>query len=184
MSRIISHAFYILIALWIIHAVQFFLFSEIGQYGIYPRSISGLTGIITAPWIHHSWWHLISNSIPFLILGTLVQLKSSVIFLESTLIIVLLSGIGTWIFGSPAYHAGASALILGYWSFLLTDAYNTKSIKAILFGSVAVVMYGGFLFILLDVRTHISWVGHASGLVAGIIAANLYFNSENSSAKD
>ena len=80
--------------------------------------------------------------------------------------------------------AGASALILGYWSFLLTDAYNTKSIKAILFGSVAVVMYGGFLFILLDVRTHISWVGHASGLVAGIIAANLYFDSENSSAKD
>ncbi|MCZ6804677.1 MAG: rhomboid family intramembrane serine protease [Proteobacteria bacterium] len=140
--------------------------------------MEGLIGIFFAPWIHHGWWHLISNSIPFLILGALVQFKNTTIFWEATLIISILAGLGTWLFGSTAYHAGASGLILGYWSFLLADAYNTKSIKAVSIATIVLIIYSGFFFVLLDLRTHISWIGHASGLVAGVIVAKLYFNSQ------
>jgi membrane associated rhomboid family serine protease len=165
--------------MWGIQTAQVFLWPEIGHYGILPRTFSGLIGIFFAPWIHHGWWHLISNSIPFLILGALVQFKDTTIFWEATLIISILAGLGIWLFGSTGYHAGASALILGYWSFLLADAYNTKSIKAVIIATIVLIFYSGFFFVLLDLRTHISWIGHTSGLVAGVIVAKLYFDSEH-----
>lgn len=165
--------------MWIVQSAQTFLWPEINHYGILPRTFEGITGIFFAPWIHHGWWHLISNSIPFVILGSLVQFKNTTIFWEATLIISILAGLGTWLFGSTAYHAGASALILGYWSFLLADAYNTKSIKAVIIATTVLILYSGFFFVLLDLRAHISWIGHTSGLVAGVVVAKLYFNSQN-----
>jgi membrane associated rhomboid family serine protease len=164
--------------MWGVQTAQVFPWPEIGQYGILPRTYRGLIGIFFAPFIHHGWWHLISNSIPFLIFGSLVQFKNTTIFWEATLIISILTGLGTWLFGSTAYHAGASGLIMGYWSFLLADAYNTRSLKAVIIATVVLIFYSGFFFILLDLRAHISWIGHTSGLVAGVIAAKLYFNSQ------
>ncbi len=164
--------------MWVIQTTQVFAWPEIGQYGILPRTYRGLIGIFFAPFIHHGWWHLISNSIPFLILGSLVQFKNITIFWGATFIISLLTGLGTWVFGSTAYHAGASGLIMGYWSFLLADAYNTRSLKSVIIATVVLIFYSGFFFTLLDVRAHISWIGHTSGLVAGVIAANLYCNSQ------
>ena len=165
--------------MWIVQSVQTFIWPEINHYGILPGTVGGITGILFAPWIHHGWWHLISNSIPFIILGSLVQFKNTTIFWEATLIISILAGLGTWLFGSTAYHAGASALILGYWSFLLADAYNTKSIKAVMIATIVLIFYSSFFFLILDLREHISWIGHTSGLVAGVIVAKLYFNSQN-----
>ncbi len=173
----IPHAAYLLAIMWIVQFVQSVLWIDLGSYGILPRDFHGSLGILLAPWIHHGWWHLINNSVPFLILGTLIQSKNTVIFWEATLFITLIAGAGTWLFGSTAYHAGASGLVLGYWAFLIADAWFQKSIKAILIVSIALIFYGGFFFILFDVRPHISWIGHTSGIVAGIIVAKLYANS-------
>lgn len=175
----IPHAAYLLILMWLVHTVQTILPVDFNSYGILPRDISGLLGIPLAPWLHGGWWHLISNSLPFLVLGALIQFKNTEIFWESTLIITLVAGFGTWLLGSSAYHIGASGLVLGYWSFLIADACFSRSIKAVLIASVALLIYGGFIFIVLDVRSHISWSGHISGIVAGILVAKLYFNSKN-----
>ena len=110
-------------------------------------------------------------------MGALIQLKNTEIFWESTLIIIVVAGVGTWLFGSNAYHLGASGLVLGYWSFLIADAFFRRSIKAVLLASITLVMYGGFIFIMLDFRAHISWIGHFSGILAGILVAKLYSNS-------
>ncbi len=173
----IPHAAYLVAMMWLIQMVQSLFWGDMGRYGILPRDFHGLIGILFAPWIHHGWWHLIGNSIPFLVLGTLIQFKNTVIFWEATLLITLIAGAGTWMLGSPAYHAGASGLVLGYWSFLIANAWFQRSIKAILIASISLILYGGFIFILFDVRPHISWAGHASGIVAGIIVAKLYVNS-------
>jgi len=168
------HAVYLVAIMWLLHLLQILGWSDLDRYGIVPRELSGLFGIPFAPWIHHNWWHLISNSVPFLILGVLIQAKSALIFWEATFFIVLIAGLGTWLLGSPAYHIGASGLVLGYLSFIIADAYFQKSIKAILIATISFVIYGGLLFTLLDFRPHISWSGHVSGLIAGVVVAVLH----------
>lgn len=173
----IPHAAYLIVLMWVIQMVQSLFWTGIGRYGILPRDVHGLVGILFAPWIHHGWWHLVGNSIPFLVLGTLIQFKNTVIFWEATLLITIISGFGTWLLGSPGYHAGASGLVLGYWSFLIADAWFQRSLKAILMGSVTLILYSGFIYVLFHVRPDISWSGHLSGVMAGIVVAKLYANS-------
>ncbi len=173
----IPHAAYLVMFIWAVFVVEMFIPGSFFRFGILPREMSGLMGILFAPWLHADLWHIISNSLPFLVLGTLIQFKSTEIFWESTVIIAVVAGFSTWLLGSSAYHIGASGLVLGYWSFLIADAFFRKSIKAILIASITLVLYGGFIFIMLDFRAHVSWAGHFSGVVAGIIVAKLYFNS-------
>jgi len=164
--------------MWFIQCLQSFIWPDIAHFGIMPRTLDGLTGIPFAPWIHHGWWHLFSNSIPFIILGSIIQLNSKTLFWEATLIIVVISGIIVWCFGSSANHAGASGLILGYWSFILAQAYYSKSLKSLAIATVVLLIYGGFIFVMFDVRAHISWIGHVGGMIAGVFAAKLYVASE------
>lgn len=174
--RNMPHAIFLLVLMWLLQLAQTLSWNSLDSYGILPRDMSGLLGIPLAPWIHHNWWHLINNSVPFLILGILIQAKSTAIFWESTLFIVLISGIGTWLLGATAYHIGASGLVLGYLSFIITDAYFHWSFKAVFIAVVTFAIYGGMLFTLFDFRPHISWAGHISGLFAGIIVAVLWRN--------
>ena len=174
----IPYTFYLLAAMWGLQLIQSSIWPELGHYGILPRKMEGVVGIAFAPWIHHGWWHLMSNSIPFVILGTLIELKSKVLFWELTLIIMVIAGVITWTFGSSAYHAGASGLILGYWSFILAEAYYSRSVKSLITALIVLIIYAGFILIVFDFRTHISWVGHVGGLIAGIVAAKFYAGSE------
>lgn len=168
--------------LWLVQLAQTLWPGDFGQFGIYPRHPSGLLGIPLAPWIHHSWWHLIGNSIPFLVLGALLELSSRKAFWNITVFLVLISGLGTWLMGSTGYHVGASGLVLGYWSFLLADAYFSRSIKAALIAIVVFMLYGGLLFTFLDFRAHISWAGHVSGMLAGVLAASVVNNRKRNQA--
>ncbi len=171
--------FYLGGLMWLVQLAQTLWPGDFGQFGIYPRHASGLLGIPIAPWIHHSWWHLIGNSIPFLVLGVLLELSSRKAFWNITVFLVLISGLGTWLMGSTGYHAGASGLVLGYWSFLLADAYFSRSIKAALIAIIVFMLYGGLLFSFLDFRAHISWAGHVSGMLAGILAASVVNNRKS-----
>ena len=169
----IPDALYLLIFMWVIQVAQTFLGFEFGAYGIIPRTLDGLWHIVLAPWIHHGVWHLLSNSVPFLLLGWLIQSKERVLFWEVTLLLVIVGGLGTWAFGSTAYHAGASGVVLGYWAYLLADAYYSRSPKNIILATVTVCLYGGLIISLVDIRPHISWIGHASGMLAGVLVAKL-----------
>lgn len=169
----IPDAFYLLVLMWIIQVAQTFLGFEFGTYGILPRTTDGLWHIVLAPWIHHGVWHLLSNSVPFLLLGWLIQIKERLLFWEVTLLLVIVGGLGTWGFGSSGYHAGASGIVFGYWAYLLADAYYSRSPKNIILATVTVFLYGGLIISLMDVRPHISWIGHASGMAAGVLVAKL-----------
>ena len=168
------HAIYLLTIMWALQLVQTLNWGSLGSYGIMPRDLSGLFGIPLAPWIHHGWWHLISNSVPFLVLGVLLQSKSTAIFWQSTFFIIFIAGLGTWLLGSQGYHVGASGLILGYLSFIIADACFQRSIRAVLIAVISFAIYGGLFFTLFDFRPHISWAGHVSGLLAGVIVATLW----------
>lgn len=175
---------YLLGIMWGVHVAQWLMPGNLHQYGILPRTFSGLIHIPFAPFIHGSLFHIIANSLPLLGLGFLIQIKQRALFWELTAITIVLAGLGTWLIGSQAYHIGASGLVLGFWAFILADAYFRRSITAILIAVITLVLYGGLVLSVFDLRPSISWAGHVSGISAGIVIAWLNFRGKVLSSKN
>ena len=178
----IPHAAYLVVLMWALHVIQVLIPGDFMSLGIHPRSLAGLLGIVVAPWLHGGWWHLLGNSLPFLFLGAMIQLKSTETFWEVTLLIAVMAGVGTWLFGSSGSHVGASSLVLGYFSFIIADAWFRRSTGSFVIAFMALVAYGGLIFVLLDMRVHISWSGHVFGILAGVVVAKLYARSKDKEA--
>ena len=87
--------------LWTIEAVDWLLGGTLDRYGVRPRQLGGLLGIPLAPFLHGGWAHLAANSVPLLVLGWFVLLRGVGEFLEVTVMIVLLGGLGIWLIGRP-----------------------------------------------------------------------------------
>src|SRR5216117_1306956 len=108
-------------AMWAIRIVDTFRSDglSIAGVGIIPREPATLTGLLTAPFIHASWSHLLANTVPLLILGALLLAGSVAEFVFVTVVAALVGGMGTWLFGASARHIGASGVIFGYVGYLL-----------------------------------------------------------------
>lgn len=161
--------------MWSLELIDIFLFrGSLDRYGIRPRSLSGLWGILFAPWLHGGLGHLIANTIPFVILGWLVMLRETSDFWIVTAITMLVGGLGVWLVGSPyTVHIGASTLIFGYLGYLLLRGYFERSFSSILISLGVGFLYGGILWGVLPARPGISWQGHLFGFIGGAIAARL-----------
>jgi membrane associated rhomboid family serine protease len=157
--------------IWVLELVDFFLGGALNSYGILPREIIGLRGILFAPFLHGGLPHLIANTIPFLTLGWFVMLQETSDFFIVTGITMLVSGLGVWLFGSPGLHIGASGLIFGYLGFLLLRGYFERNIPSILLSLIVGFLYGGALWGVLPTVPGISWEGHLFGFIGGGIAA-------------
>src|SRR4030081_1271626 len=144
------------------------------RFGIHPRDLPGLWGILAAPLLHAGWLHLAANTGPFVVLGWLVMLRRISDFVVVTALATLIGGLGVWLFGAPnSVHVGASGLIFGYLGYLLARGYFERSGWAILLGGAALVLYGGVLWGVLPGQPGISWEGHLFGFVGGVAAARL-----------
>lgn len=158
--------------------------------GIRPLETDGLMGIIFAPLLHANWDHLIANTIPALILGFLMTLAGLSRFIFATAIIWILGGFGTWLIGNVGAHCpyvgarcelnhiGASGLIFGWLAFLIVYGFFTRKVWEIVVGVVVLFVYGGVLLGVLPGTPGVSWQGHLSGAVAGVIAAYLLSGPE------
>ncbi|MCK5243241.1 rhomboid family intramembrane serine protease [bacterium] len=159
----------LLLIFWVIGIVNAILQNQLLQYGIMPRTVTGLRGIIFSPFLHHGFSHLMLNSLPFLVLGGLVMLRGAHTFVVISLLITLLSGAGVWVFGRPAYHVGASGLIFGYFGFLLAAGWYERKFSSLLIAVAVLLLYGGLIWGVLPLRTHVSWEGHLFGFIAGVM---------------
>lgn len=157
--------------LWIIELINIVTGRALNSYGLYPRALDGLVGIVTAPLLHSSVWHLFSNSIPLLILGLVLVTHGKRQLLRATFVIVVLGGLLVWLFGRPSYHIGASGLVFGWWSFLIAFGFYQRDWKALTTAFIVLIFYGGMFFGLFVVRPQISFESHFFGAVAGIVAA-------------
>jgi membrane associated rhomboid family serine protease len=158
--------------MWALQIVNTLPFMHLEQYGIQPRTMRGLFGILLAPLLHGGFPHLIANTVPFVLLGAIVLLGGRAMFWGVTIIVVLFGGFGVWLL-APAYtvHIGASGLIFGYLGFLLTRGYVERSVRWILAAIAILVGYGGMLWGMLPLQIGISWQSHLFGFIAGIFAA-------------
>jgi membrane associated rhomboid family serine protease len=142
-------------------------------YGIIPRNLIGLRGILFAPFLHGSIPHLIGNTVPFIILGWLIMMREIRDFFWVTLIAGLISGLGTWLFGSPGVHIGASGVIFGYLGYLLLRGFFERSATSVVISLGVGTLYGSLLWGVLPMQYGISWEGHLFGFIGGVIAARL-----------
>ena len=159
--------------LWGIEIVDFLMGGRLNYYGIYPRTYMGLKGILLAPFLHGSFGHLISNTIPFMVMGWFVMLRETKEFFVVSAIALLASGGGVWLFGAPgSLHIGASGVIFGYFGFLLARAYFERSTLSIALALTVGLLYGGLIWGVLPTQLGISWEGHLFGFLGGVLAAN------------
>ena len=161
--------------LWAIELVDtFVLGSRMQRYGIHPRTISGLWGVLFSPFLHGGFGHLIANSGPFLVLGTLVRSRGKVRFVEATIVIMLIGGLGTWLTGGGnSNHIGASGVIFGWFGYLLLAGWYERSMVTIGTSVVVGALYGGMIWGVLPSRPGVSWQGHLFGFLGGWLAAKL-----------
>lgn len=163
---------------WIVSLTNILLLGNgLGKIlGIRPRQPLGLLGIAFSPLIHRDMAHLLANTLPFLILGWFIlvqgELGSSSSFYTITLTILLIGGLGTWLFGRNAIHLGASGLIFGYIGFLLINGYQVQTLLTIGFAIVVLVLYGSQLWSMLPSSSEnkVSWEGHLFGFIGGVVA--------------
>ena len=157
--------------MWFIQIADSVLPGTASIYGIIPRTSIGVRGIFFSPFLHGNYQHLISNTIPFIMLGWFVMLRSVKEFFAVSAIVLLTSGIGVWLFGSPGIHIGASGVIFGYFGFLLSRAYFERSALSIALSLAVGLLYGSLIWGVLPNQLHISWEGHLFGFLGGIWAA-------------
>lgn len=148
------------------------VFPSLDAFGVIPRTFVGLIGIVTAPFLHANACHLFSNTIPLLVLLTLLA-GSKARSWEIVIHVTVLGGLLLWAFGRTAIHIGASGLIFGLTSFLIVSGLLEKRIVPLLVALAVGFLYGGTLLsgIIPRVGSQISWDGHLCSVIAGGIVA-------------
>jgi membrane associated rhomboid family serine protease len=161
--------------MWVVEILNWVVFGRsLLQFGIIPRHILGLRGILFAPFLHANMQHLCSNTLPFLVLGWLVMLRGVADFVVVSAITMGIGGLGIWLLaGDNTVHVGASGLIFGYLGYLLLRGYFERSFAASFLAILVAVLYGGLVFGVLPTVPGVSWQGHLFGFLGGGLAARL-----------
>ncbi|MFT3889049.1 MAG: rhomboid family intramembrane serine protease [Arachnia sp.] len=162
----------ILAVMWGLEALDAVTLNALDSFGIQPRRVDDLPNILWAPLLHFGWAHLISNSVPFLILGVLTYLSGVGRFVATTLISTIFSGAFAWLLSAAgSITAGASGVIFGYLTYLLVRGFYTRKLGQILLAVVVFALYGTVLLGVLPGAPGISWQAHLGGAVGGVLAA-------------
>jgi len=159
--------------LWLLEAINLLLFrGRLAALGVQPRTLTGLRGILLAPFLHVSFAHLAANTIPFVVLGWLVMVRSASDFYVVAVVSAAVSGLGVWLFGGPhTVHVGMSGVIFGFLGYLLTRGIYERRLGSIVLALVALLLYGGALWGVLPLTAGVSWQGHLFGFLGGWLVA-------------
>lgn len=164
--------------LWWIHLLQDLFDLPLRALTLRPGELWGLVGIVFAPLLHGSFGHLVSNSLPLLILGTLALATLPRATPRALLLVWLLAGLGTWLIGRPSSHLGASGITHGLMLFVFLSGLLRRDRPAIAAALIAFFLYGGMLMTVFPREEGISWEYHLTGAGAGVLAALLWFRRD------
>lgn len=169
----------IIALMWLVEVVNTLAGNVLDRDGIYARDVPRLWGIVTSPFIHASFRHLIDNCVPFAFLGVIIAARGAARLALVTAFIILIGGFGTWLI-SPAHTGpahlpvdtiGASGLVFGYATYLLARGLFDRSWLELLVGAAVAVVWGAALVSSLAPESGVSWQAHACGAAAGVLVA-------------
>ncbi len=157
--------------MWAIYFLEITFHKNLSMFGILPRTLIGLPGILAAPLLHGSVSHLVSNTMPLLILGTMLYMFYDRIANRVFLQCYFLTGILVWLFARPSFHIGASGLIYGLAFFLIFFGLFRKDFKSLLISLVIMVFYGYLFYGILPTQPQVSFESHLMGGIVGFFNA-------------
>ncbi len=160
--------------IWVVKILEVYFNINLYEFGVFPREINGLRGILCAPFIHADFNHLFNNSVPILILGSLFIFFYKKISFEIFLWLFFISGIFLWGIGRPNYHIGASGMIYALATFLFVSGIIKKDTRLASISLIIAFLYGSLIWGIFPAKENISWEGHLSGLISGLIVAIFY----------
>jgi membrane associated rhomboid family serine protease len=161
--------------LWIVQILNASDDYQLDRFGVRPREVDGLWGVVTMPFLHASYHHMLSNTVPLVLIGWVLLLSGLRVWAIVTAIVVVGGGLLTWVFGpANSVIVGASAMIFGWLGYLLARAYFSRKLKWIVVAILVLVFFGTLLFGLFPtLHSGVSWQAHVSGFAAGVGAGAL-----------
>lgn len=166
--------FLFVVLLWLIKWVEIQFEFSLSEYGVLPRNLVGLRGVLFSPLIHGDVGHLFNNSVPLIVLGwTLFYFYRSIAF-KVVFWSYLLAGLYTWISARYSYHIGASGLVYALFGFIFISGFIRRYIPLIAISFLVAFLYGSLIWGILPWDHKMSWEGHFWGLFVGLILAVYY----------
>lgn len=144
---------------------------SLGNFGIYPRSLTGIVGIFFSPFLHGDIFHLLSNTFPLLLLGGSLYFFYPKIAQKVFVMGFFLTNILVWLFARPYIHIGASGLVYAVAFFMVSFGFFKKSFKSIIISAIVLLFYGSMIYGVLPQGGNVSWEAHLMGAMVGIYAA-------------
>ncbi|MFY8187440.1 MAG: rhomboid family intramembrane serine protease [Flavobacterium sp.] len=167
-TSVVAWPLYFVLSMWFVFWIQIKFDLRFYEYGIYPRTLPGLSGVFLSPFIHGNLEHLYNNSIPLLLLIAALRFFYRKHALKVLIFGVLISGLLTWLFARSSYHIGASGLVYVLVSFIFFKGIMTKYYRLVALSLMIVFVYGSLVwYVFPDVKEGISWEGHLAGFFVG-----------------
>jgi len=159
---------------WGVYLLELFI-SPCRELGLKPRSLWGLVGIVTMPFLHGDFWHLLGNSFPLAALLALLVVSRD----RPWMVVAALTACGgtlLWLVGRPAIHIGASGLIMGLITFLIVVGFIERKLVSLMIAVLVLFFYGGAVLwsVLPFSVAETSWEGHLCGAVGGGLVAYVW----------
>lgn len=164
----------LVLSIWLVKFVEIGFNISFVSFGVLPREISGLPGILLFPFIHSDFEHLISNSFPILFLVTAIFYFYPTSASKVMFIIYIFSGLLVWLIGRQSFHIGASGFVYGLVAFTFFSGIIRWDRRSIVLSLIVTFLYGGFTWGVLPIDETVSWEGHLSGAIVGIVCAFLF----------
>ncbi len=168
-TGVIAYPVFFVLAIWLVFWFEVRFGFNLSKYGVYPQTLKGLRGVIFSPFIHGDIQHIYHNTIPLFVLSMALFYFYKPIAWKVILFGILFSGFFTWSIGRPSYHIGASGLIYVLVSFTFFKGVFAKHYRLIALSLLVIFLYGSMLWYVAPVKEGISWEGHLSGLVTGLL---------------
>jgi membrane associated rhomboid family serine protease len=160
---------YFVALLWLIQVLNWGLDLGPGEFGVRPRQIAGLAGILFAPLMHGDFGHLLSNSLPLLILGTTMLYLYPHASLRVLPAVYLGPGIAVWLFARGSSHVGASGLVYGLVSYIFVAGLIRRDRRAIAASLLVCFLYGTLVWGVLPIMPRMSWETHLAAALIGVV---------------
>ena len=159
------------VAIWVIYWVEISFNLNFNKYGVFPRTFVGFRGVFLTHFIHSNVSHLFNNSIPLFVLLCSVFYFYKDVAYKVLLLGGFLTGFLTWCIARESYHIGASGIVYLLFSFVFFSGVIKKHYRLVSVSLMIIFLYGSMIWYVLPIKEGVSWEGHLSGFLVGLVLA-------------